>query len=657
MRSDPPTNLTQEFLEFPGAPLSLDSRFYIPRPPLEELVCQEVEKPGSVIRIQAPRHMGKSSLLNRLIAHAKTRGYLVVNLDFQQADENVFSHLDKFLRWFSANIARKLRLPPKLDDYWDEETGSKVSCTFYFEDYLLEEVNSPILLTLNEVNIVFEHPEIAQDFLPLLRFWHEQAKQVEAFGKLRLAIAHSTEVYVPLKIHQSPFNVGLPIKLSDFNLNQAQELAVCYGLDWASEELGAQKLAPLLAMVGGNPYRLSLAFYYLHRKELTLDQLLQTAPTSAGIYGSHLQDLWQTLQQEPALKAAWLHAIATEDSPDIDPIAAYKLNSLGLAVLNGSSITPSCELYRRYFRSQLLERTTSNQMRSPRLETASQTAIPSVINTSAISESPSTLLGGRYEPISQLGSGGFGYTYLAEDTHRPGNPRCVVKKLARWFNPEDLTHARRLFATEAQTLERLGTHDRIPRLLAYFEQDGEFYLVQELITGRLLSQELAACQSNPWGKVQIIEFLTDLLPVLRFVHQHQTIHRDIKPENLIRRHSDGKLVLIDFGVAKQTALMINPQYSRTLAVGTCGYAPPEQIQGHPQLNSDIYAVGTIAIEGAIGSHPDRLSSQSKEQFNWREFAPHIDSQLAIILGRMVQLDYQQRYQSAQEVLGDLLAIS
>lgn len=651
----PPDNasyLTPELLEFPGAPLPLNSNFYIPRPPLEDLVCQEVEKPGSVIRIQAPRRMGKSSLLNRLIAHAKAKGYKIVNLDFQQADETVFSNLDKFLRWFSTNIARKLRLAPKLDDYWDEETGSKVSCTFYFEDYLLEEVDSPILLTLNEVNIVFEHPEIAKDFLPLLRFWHEQAKQVDTFEKLRLAIAHSTEVYVPLQIHQSPFNVGLPIKLTDFDLQQARELARRYHLDWATGETAIEKLTSLLDMVGGNPYRLSLAFYYLHRGDLTLEQLLQTAATSSGIYSSHLQDLWEILQRQPALKEAWLQAIATDEWANIDPLIAYKLNSLGLVTFSGTNATPSCELYRRYFRSQFLKKVVSSQSSSATLEPENPTAI--AINTYRAAES-SLLLGGRYRSLSLLGSGGFGHTYLAEDTHRPGNPRCAIKKL-KWFNDEDLNHARRLFATEAQALEQLGIHDRIPRLLAYFEQDNEFYLVQELIEGRLLSQELAATKSSPWVNAQIAEFLTDILPVLRFIHDRKTIHRDIKPENLIRRDTDGKLVLIDFGVAKHTHLMVNDRERRTLAVGTCGYAPPEQIQGRPQYNSDLYAVGTIAIEGAIGSHPDLLSSYPREQFKWREFAPQIDTRLTIILERMVLADYQQRYQTAQEVLTDLQRI-
>ncbi|HEY9708329.1 MAG TPA: AAA-like domain-containing protein, partial [Oculatellaceae cyanobacterium] len=179
---------TQMSLEFPSGPVPINSPFYINRPPIEELTYQEISKPGSVIEIKAPRKMGKSSLLIRIIAHAIQVGYKTVSLDFQEADDAIFYSLNKFLRWFCANISRQLNLKPLLDDYWDEDMGSKVSCTIYFEGYLLEQIDCPVVLALNEVNRVFEHPNIAQDFLPLLRFWHEQAKQVETFQKLRLVV-------------------------------------------------------------------------------------------------------------------------------------------------------------------------------------------------------------------------------------------------------------------------------------------------------------------------------------------------------------------------------------------------------------------------------------------------------------------------------------
>lgn len=642
-------------LEFPGAPLSLDSPLYVPRSPVEEQIYQAVEKPGSVIRIQAPRRMGKSSLLTRVLTHAETLGYQVAKLDFQTADEAVFSHPDKFLRWFSSNVSRKLRLPPRLDDYWDSEIGSKVSCTFYFEDYVLEQSDRPLVLALNEVNLVFEQPEIAKDFLPLLRYWHEQSKQVEAFQKLRLVIVHSTEVYVPLQIHQSPFNVGLPIKLTEFNLAQTQDLARRYGLDWGHGEEEAVQLTALLSVVGGSPYRLSLAFYYLARGELTLAEVLQTAASPLGIYGNHLQDLLVTLQQDPNLKDALGQVMTQDRVAELDPIATYKLNSLGLVKLGEQGIELSCELYRRYFQSQFMPSGSTQTAVTESL--APLQPEPVTVSTPVpVFTKNSILLGGRYCRLDQLGQGGFGTTYLAEDTHRPGNPQCVIKQLAGWFNPEDLADARRLFATEAQTLEQLGNHEQIPRLLAYFEQEDNFYIVQEFVLGTPLSQEMV--NQPPWSASKAIDFLLSILPVLDFVHQHQTIHRDIKPDNIMRRQRDGQLILIDFGVAKKLMRSSPTQPQRTVAVGTWGYAPLEQQQGHPQFNSDLYALGVTTIQGLTACPPDQLPRTDALELDWRSLAdPELNPWLATLLEGMVKQNYQERYQSAAEVLADLRMIT
>ena len=342
-------------LEFPGGPVPLNSPFYIERPPMEEMAQKEVEQPGSVIRIKAPSKMGKSSLFTRIIANAQDLGYKTVSLDFKQVEESVFANLDKFLRWFCANISRQLGLKPMLDDYWDRDMGSKVSCTIYFEAYLLEQLNSPLVLTLNEVNRVFEHPKIAQEFLPLLRFWHEQAKQVQTFSKLRLVVVHSTEIYVSLNLHQSPFNVGLPVKLPEFTLEQIQELALLYGLDWAEGELGKHRLAPLQIMVGGHPYLIRVALYYLCKSKLTLEELLQKAPTQEGIYSDYLRTHLAKVGQDPELTAALKKLIAAKQSIQLQPILAYKLESMGLVKLNGDQCTLSCQLYRLYFEAQNLK--------------------------------------------------------------------------------------------------------------------------------------------------------------------------------------------------------------------------------------------------------------------------------------------------------------
>lgn len=349
-----PDSFSMSKMDFPSGPVPLGSPFYIERPPLEKLVYNEIFHPGCLIRIKAPRKMGKSSLLIRMIAHAREQGYHVVYLDFQEADEDVFASLDQFLRWFCVNVSRQLNLFPSLDDFWDTEMGSKVSCKIYFEAYLLQYIDSnAVVLALNEVHRVFEHPNIAQDFLPMLRFWHEQAKQDQTWQKLRLVVVHTTEIYVPLKLNQSPFNVGITVTLPPFTLKQVQNLAHCYGLDWAIDKEGAKRLAPLQAMVGGHPYLVNLALYYLSQGEMTLEVLLQTASAPSGIYGQHLRELLTLLQEEPQLISAMQQVIAADERIELDAIAAYKLESIGLVQLNGNQARASCELYRLYFSQQM----------------------------------------------------------------------------------------------------------------------------------------------------------------------------------------------------------------------------------------------------------------------------------------------------------------
>jgi len=334
-------------LEYPGSPVPLDSPFYIHHPLIEELAYQEITKPGSALRIKAPRKMGKSSLLLRILDRANSLGCRTVSLDFQQAEEAVLDNFDKFLRWFCANISRHLELPPLLDDYWDEDMGSKVSCTIYLQQYILTQINSPLVLALNEVNKIFEYPKIAREFLPLLRSWHEEAKRTEALKKLRLIVLHSTEIYIPLKLNESPFNVGLPLQLPYFTKEQIVALAQRYGLDWR-EIRDADRL---MAMVGGHPYLVRLAFYHLCHKAVTIDMLLKEAPTIGGIYKDYLRNFWVTLQAEPELAIAFKQVVKSERGVELEPIAACKLVSMGLIHIDNNRCTVSCELYRLYFGS------------------------------------------------------------------------------------------------------------------------------------------------------------------------------------------------------------------------------------------------------------------------------------------------------------------
>jgi serine/threonine protein kinase len=265
------------------------------------------------------------------------------------------------------------------------------------------------------------------------------------------------------------------------------------------------------------------------------------------------------------------------------------------------------------------------------------------------------LIGGRYETIRELGRGGFGKTYLAEDTYRRGSPKCVVKKLQLPSKlPSLLEKARTIFEVEAQALYRLGTHDQIPKLLAHFEQSGEFYIVQELIDGHDLRQ--AFNLGERWEEKALIAFLREILEILEFVHQHQVIHQDIKPQNIIRRWRDKKLELIDFaGIKAIRNLSIHAQgeISVTRPVGTVGYMPSEQGNGLPQFCSDIYAVGMMGIQALTGYLPTQLPRHPDTQdLKWRDEA-RVSLKLADILDKMVRYNPNQRYQSVAEVLNAL----
>ena len=262
------------------------------------------------------------------------------------------------------------------------------------------------------------------------------------------------------------------------------------------------------------------------------------------------------------------------------------------------------------------------------------------------------ILGSRYKIIDYLAEGGFGRTYLAEDTQLPGRDICLVKQLyPSRSDPRFMTIARRLFATEASTLHHLGHHQQIPKLLAYFEEEEKFYLVQQYIEGVTLTEELNS--GLRWTELEAIAFLQDGLNVLQFVHEQRVIHRDIKPDNIIRCKSDGKLVLVDFGSVKEVLQEQQEQQTNigelTIAVGTQGYMPTEQARGKPRPTSDIYALGMIAIQGLTGISPLDLPEDEEGEILW-ESAADISPELAEILTRMTRYHFKDRYKSAREVL-------
>ncbi|MEO0839951.1 MAG: AAA-like domain-containing protein [Cyanobacteria bacterium J06643_5] len=331
-------------LEHPTGQVPLDSRFYINRSPIEERCYEQIKQPGALIRIKAPRQMGKTSLLARIIDKSQSQGDITVNLDFELAASQVFINLDKFLRWFCASICLTLNIPNQIDDYWDLAAivGSSMTCKAYFEEYLLPTIDKPLTIGLDKVDKIFEYPEIYRDFFGLLRALHEEGKRREIWNKLKLIIVHSTEVYVPLDINQSPFNVGLSIELSEFNRQQILDLAQRHQLSWQNVEVDK-----IMNLVSGHPFLIRLAIYHIACENVTLNQILENATTSKSIYAEHLRYQSLILTQQPELAEA-MKDIVNNSNPTLSTVTKFKLQSMGLVELKGDNIFPRCNLYRQF---------------------------------------------------------------------------------------------------------------------------------------------------------------------------------------------------------------------------------------------------------------------------------------------------------------------
>ncbi len=339
-------------IPFPESSIAPNSDFYIERKNIENICYETILKPGSLIRIKAPKLMGKTSLTNKIIQNASNQNYRTIYLDLSIVERRILTNLDKFLRWLCCMACRQLKLENKLNDYWDSEIlGSNDNCTVYFEEYLLTEIDSPIVLVLDNVDKIFAYTEVIEDFFGMLRSWHEKAKISQVWQQLRLVLAHSTEVYVPLDINQSPFNAGLPVELVEFDEQQIKKLVGIHELNW--NEIQIQQL---INLVGGHPFLVRLAMYEVSTKNLDLEKILQEASTEAGIYSNHLRGYLEVLQTSPELADAFRVVVNSQSPIELNSLFIYKLHSMGLVEKLDNCVRPSCNLYRDYFQRVLFKR-------------------------------------------------------------------------------------------------------------------------------------------------------------------------------------------------------------------------------------------------------------------------------------------------------------
>ncbi|MDY6784085.1 MAG: AAA-like domain-containing protein [Cyanobacteriota bacterium] len=321
------------------------------RSSLEQVCYDTLLQPGSLLRIKGLRQMGKTHFVTKIFDRLKEKGYQCVTLSLKLADRQHRTDLKSFLRWFCREVCRELQLPHQLDEYWEEDAGSKTNCTAYFEDYLLARDERPLVLCLDDLDLIFPHPEVYEDLSSLLRSWYESAcsHPQSPWKKLRWVLVYSTEPYVRLNINISPFNVGTSIELPELTQEEARQWSRSCGL-----ALNFSQVETLMAMVGGHPYLLELAFLNLKNFPQTdFEQQLAIAQTEAGIYGDHLRQVWLDLQQEPTLAKAFKKIITNPKTVQLNPIENHKLHRMGLVKRQGNDVLPRCHLYIEYFRNRL----------------------------------------------------------------------------------------------------------------------------------------------------------------------------------------------------------------------------------------------------------------------------------------------------------------
>ena len=327
-----------------------EERFiYAERPPIEDSCYKTLLNPGALVRIKAPRLMGKTALIKTTFSKIKHDGYITAYINLHMAEEGDFKSLEKFLKWFCISVQKTLGLANKLANHWEDNCTPKTNCKDYFEKYLLPQTNSPLVLCLDEVDRIFPYQKVATEFLGMLRAWHEQAKVIQIWKRLRLIIAHSTEVYIKLNINSSPFNIGELIELKDFNEEQFNYLAQLHKVNLTEIEV-----KQIMDLVNGHPHLVTQTIEYLKTNTSTsLEEILLTATTEAGIYRDHLRHLLRLIHQRSELLEAYRQVVTAAHPIRLDSFQAYKLHSMGLVHREMNAVKPSCNLYRQYFIAQI----------------------------------------------------------------------------------------------------------------------------------------------------------------------------------------------------------------------------------------------------------------------------------------------------------------
>ena len=334
-------------LETPEGSVPIGSNFYIERLPQETYCQSEIAKPHALIRLKAPRQMGKTSMMMRLLDRAERQGDRIVYLSLEHAPESALSDADRFLYWFCASVAMKTQHKFQKEDYQSltAMVGGTLGTQEYFESYLLPDLAAPLTIGLDAIDRLFDAPHLYNNFFSLLRSLHEAGKHTEILSRLRLIISHAAEVYIPLEIDRSPFNVGISIEVSEFSRDRVELLATKHQLNWTQQDCDR-----LMSVIGGHPFLVRLAMFEVAHGNIDLPTLIATATSRQGIfYRRHLARLETTLNSYPDLLTAMNDVLASPTGMILSPQLRGRLEGLGLVKFSGEFVIPRSELYREYF--------------------------------------------------------------------------------------------------------------------------------------------------------------------------------------------------------------------------------------------------------------------------------------------------------------------
>lgn len=341
-------NLQPSPFTLPTGTIPLNSSLYIQNLPLASLCYEAIRQPGAMVNICAPKQTGKTSLMNRILAYAKIQSYRNLSLNLQLADAEILENLERFLQWFCARVSRQLGLPNQTANFWHNSLGSKSNATDYLEDILSNNCDCPLAIAIDELNQLFAYPDIAREFILLLRTWSEKAKAGDAVSnpwyKLRLVTVYSTEILLPPSLNPSLLNTALLVQLPEFTSAQVRELAQRW-----QQEITEQQIEQLMALLGGHPYRLQLAFYHLQQQTINLAELLENSKIASTIYAGHLQQQWWNLQRYSELLPIFTQIMTSPTPIEIEPYPASQLQKMGLIHLEGERASLACELFRAMF--------------------------------------------------------------------------------------------------------------------------------------------------------------------------------------------------------------------------------------------------------------------------------------------------------------------